>query len=217
MKKALSQKGFSLIELLLVLVVLIVLVAIASISLSSPQKYAVDDQAKRLSDMLDEARQKALNQRTTFRVEINKTKNKITLIDENPKVDDSSDDVIIRSQPLNTNVVVGAKPSNVTTGPTTTSPIPAPAYSSSTYPLSNGDQKITLRFKRTGEVVDAGTDTAGSGSGSIVSGATIYVNSITPSATNPEQIRAVTVLGTSGDTAIYKCKFVLGVCGNWSK
>lgn len=209
-----SQKGFSIVELLVAMAILVVLTSIAIFSLSAPRKFSVDDQSKRLVDMLDEARQKSLNQKTTFRVEINKTKNQITLIDENAS-GSADDDKIVRSQPLTSQVIVGIKPGNVTTGPTTTSPIAVPQYAGSNYPLSNGDEKITFRFKTNGEVVDAGTDNIGTGSQP--NGATIYVHSTTPSVANPELIRAVTVLGTSGDTSIYKCKFVSGVCGNWTR
>lgn len=214
MKKVSRQKGFSIVELLIAMAVLVIVTAIAVFSIAGTGKFSVDDQARRLVDMFDEARQKALNQRTTFRVEINKTKSQLTLIDEN-KPGDASDDKIVRTQPLTSRVVVAAKPGNVTTGPTATSPISAPAYSTSTYPLSSGNEKITLRFKTNGEVVDAGTDDTGTGSQP--NGAIIYIHSITPSVANPDQIRAVTVLGTSGDTSIYKCKFVLGVCGNWTR
>lgn len=214
MKKPAAQKGFSIAELLITMTILAVVSAVAIFSLSAPQKFAVDDQARRLVDMLDEARQKSLNQKTTFRVEINKTKSQITLIDEN-KSDTADDDAIVRSQPFSRQVVVAAKPNNVTTGPATTSPIPVPAYATSTYPLSSGNEKITFRFKTNGEVVTAGTDHIGTGS--LPNGATIYIHSTTPSTANPELIRAVTVLGTSGDTSIYRCKFVLGVCGNWSR
>lgn len=210
-----NQKGFSIVEMLIVLAVVVVLSAMAVMTLSNPKKYVADDQAKNLIDILDEARQKSLNQRKTFRVEVNKTKKEVRLIDEGTDTTTASDDTILKRYQISEQVVIGSAPSNVTGAPTATSPIPVQTYSSSTYPLSSGDQKITLRFTRTGRVVDAGTDNIGTGS--IMSGATIYVHSITPSATTPDVIRAVTVLGTTGDTSLFKCKFVSGSCTNWSK
>jgi prepilin-type N-terminal cleavage/methylation domain-containing protein len=214
MKKKSNQKGVSLVELIFVLVITGIITGIAVVSYSSARKYAADDQARKIVDLLDEARQKSLNQRNTMRVEINKTKSIVTLIDENtPAV--ATDDKIIRSIPFSSNATIGAAPNNVSAGPTATSPIPVPAYTTSTYPLSSGDQKITLRFKRDGQVVDAGTDSVGAGSA--VTGATIYVYSTTASGTNPDVVRAITVLGSSGDTAIYKCQVTGSSCGAWSR
>ncbi|MBK7708411.1 MAG: type II secretion system protein [Acidobacteria bacterium] len=215
MSNSTNQKGFSVIELIVVMMVIAVASAIAMYSFNNITKTAADDQARKIIDVLDEARQKALNQRTTFRVEINKTKNRIILIDEN-SIATANDDVVIKSEPLSSSVVIGAKPDNVTTTPTATSPIPVPQYLASNYVLSSGDQKITLRFRRNGQVVDAGTD--GIGTGSLVSGATIYVHSNTPSVTSPNLVRAVTVLGSTGDTALLKCTFdTYGRCGSWVK
>lgn len=214
MKKTSNQTGVSLIELIFVLVIVGIISVIAVTSYTGSRKYSADDQARKIVDLFDEARQKSLNQRNTMRVEINKTDKIVTLIDENTAAI-VTDDVIIRSIPISSLSVVGAAPNNVSTGPTATSPIPVPAYVTSTYPLSTGDQKITLRFRRNGQVVNAGTDNLGNGS--IVTGATIYVYSATPTGNNPDVVRAVTVLGTSGDTAIYKCKVTGTACGAWSK
>lgn len=203
------------IEVLLVISVLAILSTIAVVSFWSSRKYAPDDHAKKLIDIFDEARQKALNQRKTFRVEINKTKKEIRLIDEGDDATTANDDVILKKAQISNQVVIGAAPSNVSGAPTASSPINVPAYAASSYPLSNGDEKITLRFRRNGQVVDAGSDNIGTGS--LVNGATIYVHSTTPSVTKPDVIRAVTVLGTTGDTSVYKCKFVLASCTNWSR
>ena len=184
-------------------------------SLLSARKYAADNQAKRIIDICDEARQKALNQRKTFRVEINRTRNELRLIDEGSNAGVATDDTIIERFAVSSDVVIGAAPPNVSGAPTATSPIPVPTYASSNYPLSPSEEKITLRFKRNGQVVDAGSDNIGTGS--LVNGATIYVYSTTPSVTAPNVIRAVTILGTTGDTSLFKCKFVSNQCTNWSK
>ena len=215
MKNNPSQTGFSLIELLIVIAVVTILSTIAVVTFWSSRKYSAEDQAKKMIDVFDEARQKALNQRKTFRVEINKTKKEIRLIDEGSDASTANDDVIVKKSPLANLVVVGDAPTNVSGAPTATTPINVPAYATSNYPLSNGDEKITLRFKRNGQVVDAGADNIGTGS--LMSGATIYVYSTTPSISKPDVIRAVTVLGTTGDTSLYKCKFTAAVCSNWSR
>lgn len=215
MEKMSKQSGVSLVELIIVILVVIILSTVAVVSYSTNRKYSADDQAKQIIDILDEARQKALNQRTVFRVEINKTRNRIRLIDENdPAL--ANDDVEIKSIPLFTQATIGAMPPNVTSTPSQTSPVPVGTYASSTYPLSSGDEKITLRFKRNGQVVDAGTDSIGTGS--VVNGMTMFVYSKTVAGVNPDVIRAVTVLGTSGDTSLFRCQFnTAGICGNWKR
>ncbi|MBS1794553.1 MAG: hypothetical protein JSS81_11900 [Acidobacteria bacterium] len=215
MKKFSSQTGASVVEVLIVVAVLAILTTVALVSYTSTRKYSADEQARKIIDVFDEARQKALNQRKTFRVEINRTKSELRLIDEGSNATTANDDTILKKFQISSLVVVGSAPPNVTGAPTATTPINVPSYASSTYPLSNGEEKITLRFKRNGQVVDAGTDNVGTGS--VMNGATIYVYSRTPSVNSPDVIRAVTVLGTTGDTSLYKCTFTAGSCGNWSR
>lgn len=194
---------------------MLIFAAMAINSFSSVRKYKADDQAMLLVDILNEARQSALNNRRTFRVEINRTKRRITLINEEAS-GNAADDRIVKTVALKTLVSVGETPSNILAAPTTTSPIPVLAYVSSNYPLSNGDEKITLRFARNGRVLDTGTDNAGAGS--TMRGATIYIFTNKESSVKPEIIRAVTVLQTTGDTAILKCSFdVNDKCGNWKR
>lgn len=209
-----KQKGFSLLELIIVITVTTILLTVAVIAYSSSSKHSADNQARQIIDILDEARQKALNQRTIFRVEINKTRNRVRLIDENTATT-AADDVEVKSIPLVSQITIGSASPNVSATPTATSPIPVGTYSSSTYPLSSGDQKITLRFRRNGQVVDAGTDSIGTGS--VVNGMTIYVYPTTASGVNPNVVRAITVLGTSGDTSLLKCKFTAGQCTAWGR
>ena len=215
--KKTSQAGFSFIEVIVVLTVIVILSSMALVTFWNSRKYSAEDQARKLIDVFDEARQKALNQRKTFRVEINRTRQEIRLIDEgnNDPVVTVSDDVIIKRVQISNQVVIGAAPTNISGAPTANSPIPVAAYAISSYPLSNGDDKITLRFRLNGQVVDAGTDNIGTGSQP--SGATIYIYSNKSPATNPDVIRAVTVLGTTGDTSLYRCSFVSNVCGSWSR
>jgi prepilin-type N-terminal cleavage/methylation domain-containing protein len=215
MKNTSSQSGFSLAEVLVVIVVLAILACMAVMSFWNFRKYSADDQAKKIVDIFDEARQKALNQRKTFRVEINRTTQEVRLIDEGSDASTAADDVILKRVLISGQVLIGAAPPNVSGAPTATTPINVPTYATSTYPLSSGDDKITLRFKRNGQVVDAGTDNIGTGS--LMNGATIYIYSRTPSVSNPDVIRAVTVLGTTGDTSLYKCRFTSSTCGGWSR
>lgn len=215
MKYSFSQKGFSIIEVLMALIIVSIFIGLAIPWLRSSKKFAVDDQAMTMIDIFDEARQSAMNKRQTFRVEINKTKNQVTLIDENSSAN-ATDDVIVKQVAFKGFVKVGEVPGNITGAPTATSPIPVLSPVRSTYPLSSGDEKITLRFAKNGLVLDTGT--TNTGNGSVPRGATIYVFSNKERTTTPEIIRAVTVLQTSGDSTVLKCTFdASGKCGNWKK
>lgn len=214
MKNSYSQKGFSFIELLVFVMILGIFIALAIPALRSAKKFNADDQAMLMVDIFDEARQSAMNQRKTFRVEINKTKNQITLINEKGS-GSTADDEIVKKVPYKGFVKVGEIPNNITGAPTATSPIPVLSSVTSNYPLSSGDEKITLRFAKSGLVMDTGTNNTGDGS--IPRGATIYVFSNKEGTVTPEIIRAVTVLQTSGDSSILKCTFNNGRCGNWRK
>lgn len=215
MKNKDLQKGFALVELLLVVIILVLFTIFAVVSFFGTRKFKVDDQANALADMLAEARQYALNQRRVFRIEINKTKGSIILIDENdPGV--VSDDAIVKRSAFKNSVNIGVIPNNILSAPTASSPIPVLDFVRSTYPLSSGDEKITLRFARDGRVLDPGTNDTGAGS--IMRGATVYLFANKEGTTTPEIIRAITVLQASGDVSILKCRFdVNNKCGNWSR
>lgn len=208
------QKGFSVIELLLVLSIVLILGAITLFTMSSVKKYAADDQAKRLTDFFDEARQRALNQRKTLRVEINRTKKSVILIDE-ASGSTATDDFIIKSEPFYSQITIGAMPGGISGAPSSSSSVPVPSFATSDYPLSKGDEKATFRFKPGGKVVDAGTNDIGAGS--LVTGATVYVYSTKKSANgNPEITRAVVLIGSSGDSSVYKCVYsAANVCASW--
>jgi prepilin-type N-terminal cleavage/methylation domain-containing protein len=218
MKKNYKQSGFSLLELIIVMSVLAVVALMATMTLRQSELLAIDSQGKKVIDILDEARQRALNQRRTMRVEINRTRGNIRIINENSATM-ASDDEEIKSIPLDDEIAVGTVPNNIDVNPTTTSPIPVAVYQTSNYPLSLGEEKITLRFRRNGQVSDVGTDDVGTGS--LVSGATIFVytNTLFANGSNkPQMVRAISLLGGSGDTSYLKCVTnASNDCINWVK
>ncbi|MEZ5425458.1 MAG: hypothetical protein R2747_04255 [Pyrinomonadaceae bacterium] len=187
---------------------------------SSSKSGAAETQALQISDLFQEARQRALSQRTTHRVEINATKRVIRLIDELGPGDASDDKVIKFVNYSNDGVYIGSLPSNASGSPTELSPVPVATFASSTHPLSAGDFVATFRFIRNGTVTNAGTN--GWGSGAVVTGATVYVWSKYPNdgSANPSvgnTIRAVTVLGSTGLTRMWKCNLSGTSCSNWTK
>jgi prepilin-type N-terminal cleavage/methylation domain-containing protein len=223
--------GFSIIELLVVVAVLGVLSGIAYMGFSSPQKYAADDQALKMLDILQEARQKALTQRRVMRVEFNNTKKTMRLINEydikatnsttgKSLVTDSDDDKEVRSIPFDTkNLVIGNKPGNVTTVlPTQTSAIPEMSFQTTTYPLSNGNSVFTLCFVKDGRVLSPGTNGLCEPDKDDLGGATVYVSEKPDSAGKSKIIRAVTVNSISGSGDVVKCQLnSSNVCTKWVK
>lgn len=213
-----TARGFSLLELLIVLVLLSVFIMFTVIGLSSDKLYAADDQALVITDFFQEARQKALTQRKTLRVELNDTKRKIRLIDEN-NTNNDDDDRIIRESGFDPATSVGTKPANIdpvySVLPQSGSPMPEIQYKQTTYALSKNDRVKTFRFTKTGAVVDGGTDNLGTGE--VVSGASIYVYKGAPgSASNV--IRVVTLNGVTAAAQIFKCGIDdKGICSSWTK
>ena len=108
----------------------------------------------------------------------------------------------------------------MTATPVETIPVLPVAFANSTHPLSLGNQVVTMRFRSNGTVENAGNDAIGTGA--TPTGATIYVwtKSETDTSANPtvaSVLRAVTVLGSSGLTRMWKCGIVNNQCSNWTK
>ena len=212
------EKGFSLLELLIVIILIGVVTTFALLSNSAPRLFAADDQALKIIDILQEARQKALTQGQTLRVELNDTKKQIRVIDEN-NTTAAADDKVLSSSDFNPLTTVGTRPSNINTVggivPQASSPIPEIQYTQTTYPLSATNRVKTLRFLKTGEVVDAGTDNLGTGA--LSSGVTIYVyNGASGSRSNV--VRAITLSGITAVSQLFKCQTnSQGICTVWVK
>ena len=215
-----SESGFSLLELVVVLAIAIVLSLMAVMSFSTQKLHKADRQATELADIMQEAKQLAISQRRTIRLQINATEKVIRLINEGTDLTTADDDVLVKTALyIEDGVFMGTKPSNVTSTPSELSPTPEIVFKTSTHPLSSGDSVATVRFLRNGRVTDAGNDAIGTGS--IATGSTIYVWSkhTADTSSNPTQgqvFRSITVLGSSGLTRLWKCPNVSGQCSTWS-
>ena len=220
-KKRQKESGFSIFELVIVVAIVAILSTIAALSFYTEKIYKADTQALNIIDVLQEARQRALSQRTTMRVEVNRTEQLIQLINENSPTTSSDDEEVRTVSYTNQGVFVGTQPSNYTAGnPVELSPTPRLAFRTSNHPLSVGDRVGTIRFLRNGTVSDAGTDDIGTGAR--IRGATILVWSkyADDTSTNPNTVqimRAVTVQRTSGLTRLWKCPLENGTCATWIK
>lgn len=216
-----KEKGFSIIELIIVLLVVSILSVLSLIAFRGDKKFLADSEAYLIMDVLSEARQRALTQHETMRVEIDSTTNKIRLITENTP-GDATDDREIRSYQLEhpNYVTFTQAPTNIANVPTDVAPIPAIVFETSLHPLSTGNQVATLRFLQNGNVVDAGSNAIGNNA--VMTGATIFVwmpdySSSGAPLTSGTVIRAVSILGSTGSTKYWRCTVEGGQCAAWKQ
>jgi prepilin-type N-terminal cleavage/methylation domain-containing protein len=216
-----KEKGFSLVELIIVMLMVSILSVLTLMAFRGDEKFLADSQAYSMLDVLNEAKQRALTQHETIRVEINTTNNKIRIIAEN-NAGDASDDVEIRSVQLEhpAYVAYSTSPTNIAASPLDSAPIPIIVFKTSTHPLSIGEQVATLRFLQNGNVMDAGSNAVSTNS--VMTGATIFVwmpeysSSGTPLSSGGV-IRAISVFGSTGSTKYWRCEVVAGQCTTWKQ
>jgi prepilin-type N-terminal cleavage/methylation domain-containing protein len=199
------SRGFSMVELLIVLTVITILTGISLFYLSGHERlFRPDEQALKIIDIFQEARQRSLTQRETIRVEIDLTDNLVRLIDENqPNTPD--DDRVIRSLVLlpQTDVKINSRPPDISTNPVEIMPVPIAQFRPSIYPPSISHNVCTFRFLRNGTVVNEGTDSIGSNA--TTTGLTMFIWS--PKIDNPNEseiARAITVIGATGSVRFWE-------------
>ncbi len=221
-----SEQGISIVEIVVVILLIGIISAIAVGTLTTPKLYNAENQALRFMDLMREAQQRALTQKKTMRVEINSTQRFIRLIDENEvtgsaAVPTAANDIIVKTIPyVDGNTFLNLTPTNMTATPAELTPVLPVAFANSTHPTSVGNQVLTMRFMSNGTVRSAGTDAIGSNS--TPTGATIYVwsrrdSDTAPTPTVANVLRAVTVLGTSGSTKLWKCGVTASGCTAWTR
>ncbi len=204
-----GEQGFSIIELVGVMTLIGIMSAISIFYLNTNKKLlAAEEQAIRLSDILQEARQKAFTQKQVMRVEINNTTRKIRIIEEkDPGM--ATDDLVVREMDFYglDKIRFETNPTNVTSVPADTSPVPKAVFQSSMHPLSLGNSVATIRFLRNGLVANAGTVDA-FGTGATVGGVTVYVwKPTTISANTGDVVKAITISGGSGNIRMWEYRF----------
>ncbi|MGI9036504.1 MAG: prepilin-type N-terminal cleavage/methylation domain-containing protein [Pyrinomonadaceae bacterium] len=204
-EKTSRENGFSLVELLVVLVIIVIMTTVSLLYFTTTkQLYKPDIEGLQIVDMIQEARQRALTQRTTMRVELDLDSKLARLIDEHGSKDPSQHELrrtVSLYDPLE--VRIDTKPNNVSGTPPETAPVPAAVFKPSTYVFSPAHNVCTLRFTLTGAVYDAGSDGLGNNDKPV--SATIYVwKPQAGSATNSEVSRAITVVGSSGAVRMWE-------------
>lgn len=204
-KKQNVENGFSIAELLIVLVVLSIMTGFAAYYFSAHQKlYKPDDQALKIVDILQEARQRALTQRESIRVEINSTLNIARIIDEGSATT-ADDDREIRRVTLfgQSEVKFSTRPNNISYNPPETLTPPTAVFTTSVYPTSTTQNVCTIRFQSNGTVLNAGTNATGTGA--TPTGVTLLIWSPKASAASDADIaRAITIIGTSGSLRLWE-------------
>lgn len=215
-RKLKNQKGFSLIELMIVVIVLGVLSVISLMYLSNSQRlYKADDQALAIVDMLQEARQRSLTQREIIRVEIDMDDNVVRLIDENLP-NDASDDQQLRSITLapENEVTIDDQPNNIILNPPEPLPAPVAVFQPSVYTPSVPHRVCTIRYASNGSVLDAGSDE--DGNGAIPTGVTIHIwMPDEGNVQNAKIARAITIIGSTGTVRLWEYDFSSSEANKW--
>jgi prepilin-type N-terminal cleavage/methylation domain-containing protein len=193
-----AEAGFSLIELLIVIAMVVILTTVSVFALrSSKRSYAPDDEANQIVSFFREAHQRALSQRQTQRVTIDRNQLVVRLMDEG--LLPGGDEVEIIRGKLNGTVAM--------TQPTvggTLLPLPPAPYNYNTAVFTDG--VCQFRFRADGSVVDP--------AGNSVS-ATFFFTPLDMNDQSQTLVRSVTLFGPSGSTRAWKydaanTKFISG-------
>ena len=193
-----AEAGFSLIELLIVIAMVVILTTVSVFALrSSKRSYAPDDEANQIVSFFREAHQRALSQRQTQRVTIDRNQLVVRLMDEG--LLPGGDEVEIIRGKLNGTVAM--------TQPTvggTLLPLPPAPYNYNTAVFTDG--VCQFRFRADGSVVDP--------AGNSVS-ATFFFTPLDMNDQSGTLVRSVTLFGPSGSTRAWKydatnTKFISG-------
>ena len=211
------ESGFSVVELLLVVSIIAIMSTVVLFYATSHKKaFMPDDQALQIVDVLQEARQKALTQRRTMRVEINLATNTVKLYDENTNATSANDDVLIKTLGLfaPASVKIDSRPAEIGYNPAETMPVSNASFVSSVYPPSISQNVCTIRFLANGSAVNAGTNAVGSGA--VPTGVVLHIWS--PNKTTPTQsdiARAITVLGATGIIRMWEFDRTSAAANKW--
>ncbi|MBS1792425.1 MAG: hypothetical protein JSS81_01150 [Acidobacteria bacterium] len=204
------------VELLIVLTVITILTGISLFYLSGHERlFRPDEEALKIIDIFQEARQRSLTQRETMRVEIDLTDNVVRLIDEN-QPNTADDDRLIRTSVLipQAEVKLNSRPPDIATNPTELMPVPIAVFKPSIYPSSAGHDVCTFRFQRNGSVVNEGTDAVGSNA--TTTGLTLFIWSPKQNDPNQSEIaRAITVIGATGSVRFWEYNRNLTDANKW--
>lgn len=211
-----KEAGFSIIEILIVLTLIVIMSGVTLFYLNSHQRlYKADDQSLLIADILQEARQRALTQRETIRVEIDITDSIVRLIDEN-KPTTADDDRLLRQLSLKpeTEVKIQHRSSEINENPPEPIPVPSAQFQQSVYTSSSNHRVGTFRFQSNGTVTNAGNNAIANGA--VMTSATLHL--WTPKPSDPDQFevaRALTIIGSTGSVRLWEYDPKLTQANKW--
>lgn len=185
-----SDRGFSIAELMIVITIIGVMSAVSLFYLTSHRRLLKpNEQALQVLDIMQEARQRALTQRETIRIEVDLDDNIVRLVDENTT--STKVDAQIRQMSLlpSSEVRVDINPPDNTTKPNAAMELPEAKYKKITTSTNINHKAFILRFKTDGTVID--TDGK-------PDGATFYLWSPKPNQSNQSEVSLAITIEPSG-------------------
>jgi prepilin-type N-terminal cleavage/methylation domain-containing protein len=200
-----TKNGFSTVELLVVLVIIGVLAGMTGFYYTAHRNlYKPDDQSLKLIDIFQEARQRALTQRETMRVELDTTDNIARIIEENSPATETDDREIRRISLFEVNEVkISRRADNIGYNPPEPLPVANAFFTISNYPSSSTHTVCTIRFQSNGMVLNGGSDAIGTGA--TPTGVTLHIWSPQKNSPNDADIaRAITIIGSSGSLRLWE-------------
>lgn len=189
------QRGFSVVELVIVMVIIVIMVGIALFSLPTAQRaLAIDNAGSQMVDNIRFAQQRALNERETMRLEITPgtptTPGTLVIVDQNRISLGVADDTVIRTETLAPN-------SEATVATDLAGFNPPPSPFDFIAPRYQGG-KLTIWFSPEGSVVN-------NQSPAIPQSFTLVYYTPTPSGPpDPGLTRAITLFGPTGSVRVWR-------------
>lgn len=153
----LPQRGFTLIEIMVVMLVIGIVIGMISVNLEPDRETPVRDEARRLALLLQTVQQEAILQGRVFAVMIEREGYSFLILNDNREFTPVSGDEVMRARPLPPGIVISAvKVEGVPENGETRKPrlilLPTGEISPFTLTFSRGDVRWRVEGTLTGEI-----------------------------------------------------------------